>query len=83
MAKVELQEARLHARAPRELQLGGRGGGGGIGGTGAGTKGSLERQEKLKLLRNKKERLEGTVERLGLQISHKERQLRMKENYGA
>ena len=73
MAKVELQETRLHARAPRESDTPYQGSSSTTG---------LERQEKLKVLRNKRERLEGTVERLGLQISHKERQLRMNASYG-
>lgn len=43
----------------------------------------LVKAEKLKMLKSKKERLEHTLERLSLQASHKERQLRMSMNYGA
>ena len=42
---------------------------------------SIERAEKLKMLRNKRERLEGTIERLGLQIGLRERQIRMNGSY--
>jgi len=47
-----------------------------------GTDPDAERAEKLKMLRSKKERLEHTVGRLGLQATHKERQLRMSMSYG-
>ena len=42
-----------------------------------------QRAERLRLLRNRRERLQHAVERLTLQASHKARQLRMSLNYGA
>ncbi|CCX04934.1 DASH complex subunit Spc19 [Pyronema domesticum] len=44
--------------------------------------GKQERQEKMKALKIKRERLQHTIDRLSLQVVHKERQLRMRMNYG-
>lgn len=41
-----------------------------------------ERAEKMKMFQHKRERLEHTIERLQLQVAHKERQLRMSTVYG-
>ncbi|TGZ83290.1 DASH complex, subunit Spc19 [Ascodesmis nigricans] len=41
----------------------------------------LKKAERLKVLQNKRERLEHTIERLALQTAHKERQLRMSTIY--
>lgn len=66
IAKSELYEGRLQQKpAPlSSLSLSAFRGGAGVGG-------SAEAVERLKLLRNKRERLEHTIERLQLQTQHK------------
>ncbi|KAF8242511.1 DASH complex, subunit Spc19 [Wilcoxina mikolae CBS 423.85] len=71
ISRSELMEGRIHQNQPRRSVISAPEGG------------NEARAERLRLLRNKRERLEHTLERLSLQATHKERQLRMSLNYGA
>ncbi|KAI5806913.1 DASH complex subunit Spc19 [Geopyxis carbonaria] len=71
IAKVELQEGRINQTAPKFSDKPTRSG-----------VSEISPTEQLKMLKNKRERLEHTIERLSLQTTHKERQLRMSMNYG-
>ncbi|KAH6665411.1 Spc19-domain-containing protein [Halenospora varia] len=83
IARAELLEGRLGNMEDREglrrkrsveKMLGG--GKGGFGGGKGGKSGAEEKELKLKMLRQKKERLGYAVERLGLQSEQRQRQLR-------
>ncbi|PWW72943.1 DASH complex, subunit Spc19 [Tuber magnatum] len=80
IARSELQEGRLQQKpslsssSSSSATLRRRSGFGG---------GNFQKAEKLRMLKGKKERVAHTLERLSLQASHKERQLRMTMNYGA
>lgn len=60
IAKVELQEGRIHQTAPKFGDKPARGGAS-----------DISPAEQLKMLKNKRERLEHTIERLSLQTTHK------------
>ncbi|KFX94892.1 hypothetical protein V490_04107, partial [Pseudogymnoascus sp. VKM F-3557] len=81
-AKAELQAGRLSQRpgAPSgRTTPGGRAGGAGGGGGSGGGEGGKE--AKLRMLKQKKERLGYAVERLQLQSQQRQRQLRMSVSY--
>lgn len=68
IAKAELQEGRIAAGAPRPRSTGAGAGGDG--------EDQVKKAERLKMLQNRRERLENTVERLSLQAAHKVRLMR-------
>ncbi|OBT77712.1 hypothetical protein VF21_03825 [Pseudogymnoascus sp. 05NY08] len=89
-AKAELQAGRLGQRGTgggaaggRTTPGGGRAGGlgGGAGGLGNGGGGEGGKEAKLRMLKQKKERLGYAVERLQLQSQQRQRQLRMSVSY--
>jgi DASH complex subunit SPC19 len=79
VSKAGLQEQRIEQSRPR-LDQPSSGFGGGGGGVFA-EREAREIKERLKTLRNKRARLEGTVDRLQMQMLHKERALKMRTHY--
>ncbi|KIW07989.1 uncharacterized protein PV09_01888 [Verruconis gallopava] len=77
IAKYELQQGRLDAsqQTPSSSRLGSRARGKSVGGGAGGSLGMAE-QLKMKQLRQKKERLSFAIDRLQLQATQRERQLR-------
>lgn len=65
IAKAELQDGRLNAGAPRPRMTSRA--------TGGGVEDQAKKVERLKIMQSKRERLEHTIERLSLQITHKVR----------
>jgi hypothetical protein len=79
VSKAGLQEQRIEQSRPRLDQPSG-GFSGGVGSAFA-EREAREREERLKMLKNKRGRLEGTVDRLQMQMLHKERVLKMSTHY--